>query len=75
MCQAWNLTGERGGDNWNQSTYNAIKTGKREMIWSIFLLMVAFFRNNVQTDQMLKYIEELEEKMQHVLNFERLHRE
>lgn len=52
-----------------------MKIGKREMIWPIFLLVAAFFRNNVQTDQMLKYIEELEEKMRHVLNFESLHRE
>lgn len=58
----------------SRQTYNAIETGKREMTWPIFLSMVAFFQNNEQTDQMLKHIEEFEEKMRHVLNFESLDR-
>lgn len=58
----------------SRQTYNAIETGKREMTWSIFLLMIAFFQNNEQTDQMLKQIDEFEEKMRRVLNYESLDR-
>ena len=46
----------------SRQTYNAIETGKREMTWPIFLSMVAFFQNNEQTDQMLRQIDEFEEK-------------
>ncbi len=58
----------------SQQTYNAIETGKREMTWPIFLSMVAFFQNNEQTDQMLRQIDEFEEKMRRVLNSESLDR-
>ena len=58
----------------SRQTYNAIETGKREMTWPIFLSMVAFFQNNEQTDQMLKRIDEFEEKMRRVLNSESLDR-
>ena len=58
----------------SRQTYNAIETVKREMTWPIFLSMVAFFQNNEQTDQMLKQIDEFEEKMRRVLNSESLDR-
>lgn len=58
----------------SRQTYNAIETGKREITWPIFLSMVAFFQNNEQTDQMLKQIDEFEEKMRRVLNSESLGR-
>lgn len=58
----------------SRQTYNAIEIGKREMTWLIFLSMVAFFQNNEQTDQMLKQIDEFEEKMRRVLNAESLDR-
>ncbi len=58
----------------SRQTYNAIETGKREMTWPIFLSMVVFFQNNEQTDQMLKQIDEFEEKMRRVLNSESLDR-
>lgn len=58
----------------SRQTYNAIETGKREMTWPIFLSMVAFFQNNEQTDQMLRQIDEFEEKMRRVLNSESLDR-
>ena len=58
----------------SRQTYNAIETGKREMTWPIFLSMVAFFQNNEQTDQMLKQIDEFEEKMRRILNSESLDR-
>lgn len=58
----------------SRQTYNAIETGKREMTWPIFLSMVAFFQNNEQTDQMLKQIDEFEEKIRSILNSENLER-
>ena len=58
----------------SRQTYNAIETGKREMTWAIFLSMVAFFQNNEQTEQMLKQIDEFEEKMKSILNSENLER-
>lgn len=58
----------------SRQTYNAIETGKREMTWPIFLSMVAFFQNNKQTEQMLKQIDEFEEKMKSILNSENLER-
>ena len=58
----------------SRQTYNAIETGKREMTWPIFLSMVAFFQNNKQTGQMLKQLDEFEEKMKSILNSENLER-
>lgn len=58
----------------SRQTYNAIETGKREMTWPIFLSMVAFFQNNKQTEQMLKQLDEFEEKMKSILNSENLER-
>lgn len=51
----------------SRQTYNAIETGKREMTWPIFLSMVAFFQNNEQTAQMLKQMDDFDEKMKRVL--------
>lgn len=58
----------------SRQTYNAIENGKREMTWPIFLSMVVFFQNNEQTNQMLKKINEFEEKMKSLLNSENLER-
>ena len=58
----------------SRQTYNAIETGTREMTWPIFLSMVAFFQNNKQTEQMLKQLDEFEEKMKSILNSENLER-
>ena len=58
----------------SRQTYNTIGTGKREMTWPIFLSMVAFFQNNEQTAQMLKQIEDFDEKMKRVLTSEDMSR-
>lgn len=58
----------------SRQTYNTIETGKREMTWPIFLSMVAFFQNNEQTAQMLKQIEDFDEKMKRVLTSEDMSR-
>lgn len=51
----------------SRQTYNAIETGKREMTWPIFLLMVAFFQNNEQTKPMLDQISGFNEKLLKVI--------
>lgn len=33
----------------SRQTYSSIETGKREMAWTTFLALVAFFQNNEQT--------------------------
>ena len=58
----------------SRQTYNTIETGKREMTWPIFLSMAAFFQNNEQTAQMLKQIEDFDEKMKRVLTSEDMSR-
>lgn len=58
----------------SRQTYNVIENGKREMTWPIFLSLVAFFRNNEQTAQMLKQTEEFDEKMKKVLSSESIER-
>lgn len=58
----------------SRQTYNVIENGKREMTWSIFLSLVAFFQNNEQTAQMLKQTEEFDEKMKKVLSSESIER-
>ena len=58
----------------SRQTYHVIENGKREMTWSIFLSLVAFFQNNEQTAQMLKQTEEFDEKMKMVLSSESIER-
>lgn len=43
----------------SRQTYSSIETGKREMAWTTFLALVAFFQNNEQTLPMLKQNEGL----------------
>ena len=40
----------------SRQTYSGIETGKREMTWSIFLALLAFFQNNEQTKTMIDQI-------------------
>ena len=51
----------------SRQTYSGIETGKREMSWTTFLALLAFFQNNEQTRSMLKMIEGLEEGMEIVM--------
>lgn len=54
----------------SRQTYNAMETGKREMTWSIFLSLLAFFQNNEKTAQMLMQIDEFDEQMKQILSSE-----
>lgn len=52
----------------SRRTYSSIETGKREMAWTTFLALVAFFQNNEQTLPMLKQIEGLLEGVEKILH-------
>lgn len=43
----------------SRQTYSSIETGKREMSWTTFLALMAFFQNNDSTRQMINSIEGL----------------
>ncbi len=52
----------------SRQTYSSMETGKREMAWTTFLALVAFFQNNEQTLPMLKQIEGLLEGVEKILH-------
>lgn len=52
----------------SRQTYSSIETGKREMAWTTFLALVAFFQNNEQTMSMLKQIDGLLEGVEKILH-------
>ena len=41
----------------SRQTYSYIETGKRDMTWTTFLALIAFFKNNDLTRPMLSQIE------------------
>lgn len=43
----------------SRQTFSSIETGKREMSWTVFLALIAFFQNNDNTRQMLDSLEGL----------------
>lgn len=47
----------------SRQTYSSIETGKREVTWTTFLALVAYFQNNEQTRQMIDMIENFEDDM------------
>ena len=47
----------------SRQTYSSFETGKREMSWTTFLALIAFFQNNESTRQMLEGINGLSEGM------------
>ncbi len=47
----------------SRQTYSSIETGKREVTWTTFLALVAYFQNNEQTRQMIDMIEDFEKDM------------
>lgn len=51
----------------SRQTYSSLETGKREMTWTTFLALIAYFQNNDQTRQMLEYIEGFSDGMQKVM--------
>lgn len=40
----------------SRQTYSSIETGKREMSWTTFLALIAYFQNNDNTKQMINDI-------------------
>ena len=51
----------------SRQTYSSIETGKREMSWTTFLALIAFFQNNDSTKKMLIGIEGLSEGMEIIM--------
>ena len=52
----------------SRQTYSAIETGRREMSWTTFLALVAFFQNCDSTKQMIGGIEGLSEGMGRIVD-------
>lgn len=40
----------------SRQTYNSIETGKKDMTWTVFLALVAFFQNNEQTKPIIEQV-------------------
>lgn len=51
----------------SRQTYSGIETGKREMTWTIFLALLAFFQNNEQTKTMIDQINGFGDSMTKVM--------
>lgn len=51
----------------SRQTYSSIETGKREMSWTTFLALIAFFQNNENTKQMLNDISGLSKGMEQII--------
>lgn len=51
----------------SRQTYSSIETGKREMSWTTFLALIAYFQNNDSTKQMVNGIEGLSEGMEMIM--------
>lgn len=51
----------------SRQTYSSIETGKRDMTWTTFMALIAFFQNCDSTKDMYKYIDGIEEKMNVIL--------
>ena len=47
----------------SRQTYSGFETGKREMTWTTFLALLAFFQNNEQTKPMIDLIPGFGESM------------
>jgi len=65
-CVSQELLAEKIGVS--RQTYSAFETGKREMSWTIFLALLAFFQNNEQTKQMLGQMDGFEKDTQSILS-------
>lgn len=51
----------------SRQTYSPLETGKREMPWTTFLALIAYFQNNENTNKMLNEIEGLSEGIEMVM--------
>ena len=55
----------------SRQTYSSIETGKRDMTWTTFMALVAFFQNNEQTKPMLRKIDGFDEALMNIIESER----
>ena len=51
----------------SRQTYSSIKTGKREMSWTTFLALIAYFQNNESTKKMIGEINGLSEGIEMIM--------
>lgn len=51
----------------SRQTYSSIETGKREMSWTTFLALIAYFQNNDNTKKMLNEINGLSEGIEMIM--------
>jgi len=51
----------------SRQTYSSIETGKREMSWTTFLALIAYFQNNENTKKMINEINGLSEGIEMVM--------
>lgn len=52
----------------SRQTYSSIETGKREMSWTTFLALIAFFQNTESPKQMLNSIEGLSQGLENIVD-------
>lgn len=51
----------------SRQTYSSIETGKREMSWTTFLALIAYFQNNENTRKMINEINGLSEGIEMIM--------
>ena len=51
----------------SRQTYSSIETGKREMAWTTFLALIAYFQNNESTKKMIGEINGLPEGIEMIM--------
>lgn len=51
----------------SRQTYSSIETGKREMSWTTFLALIAYFQNNDSTKEMISEINGLSEGLEMII--------
>lgn len=51
----------------SRQTYSSIETGKREMSWTTFLALLAYFQNNENTKKMISEINGLSEGIEMIM--------
>ncbi|MBD5525384.1 MAG: helix-turn-helix transcriptional regulator [Lachnospiraceae bacterium] len=52
----------------SRQTYSSIETGKREMSWTVFLALLAYFQNNGLTRGALSKIDGFEEMVSQAID-------
>lgn len=51
----------------SRQTYSSLETGKREMPWTTFLALIAYFQNNETTNKMISEISGLSEGIEVIM--------